>query len=186
MLQKTVIKLNTNPQGFGSEPDELDSEMFESGSPVQHSHSDYEDDDIGLYVGVWDTNDMREVSGPYAMDEYMWLIEGEVNIKNCTTGELENVKAGQAFVIPKGFNCQWQQTGYLKKFYVISEHPNESLPDKPSVEGIVKPHRNKPSTLFENTELFDFNGQVPVQRNDIDYQNNSGSFAAGTLIASRL
>ncbi len=180
-MNNTIIRLNTAPQGFGDTPDELEADMFVQGEPVQHSHSDYEDDDLGLYVGVWDTNDMHEAPGPYAMDEFMWLIEGEANIKNLATGELENVKAGEAFVIPKGYECQWQQTGYLRKFYVISEHPEEGIPSKPTVEGIVKPHANAPTTAFDGSALFAFSKNVPQQHNDVSYQNGNGAFTAGTF-----
>ena len=134
---KSIIRLNPEPEGFGATPDELDAAEFVSDVPLQHSHSDYEDDEIGLYVGVWDTESMIEAGGPYACDEFMWLIEGECQIKNNKTGEIEVVTAGTAFVIPKGYDCQWQQVGYLRKFYVISEHPGEAVPAAPAHEGVV-------------------------------------------------
>jgi hypothetical protein len=104
---------------------------------VQHSHSVYEDDEIGLFVGLWDTEAMTEAGGPYACDEFMWLIEGECGIRNNRTGEVEVVTAGTPFVIPRGYDCQWQQLGYLRKYYVISEHPGEAIPPAPAHEGVV-------------------------------------------------
>jgi uncharacterized cupin superfamily protein len=139
---KSIIRLNPNPEGFGESPDTLEAEDFSSDVPRQNTHSVYEDDDIGLYVGLWDTESMIETGGPYACDEFMWLIEGECQIRNNKTGEIETVAAGTAFVIPKGYDCRWQQAGYLKKFYVISEHPGEEIPATPAHEGIVRPQQN--------------------------------------------
>jgi uncharacterized cupin superfamily protein len=141
-MSKSIIRLRPDPEGFGDTPDELQAEDFTSEIPLQHSHSAYEDEEIGLYVGVWDTEAMEEEGGPYACDEFMWLIEGECNIKNNKTGDIETVKAGMPFVIPKGYDCQWQQTGYLRKYYVISEHPSEEIPAVPAHEGVVIPQEN--------------------------------------------
>ena len=141
-MSNLIIRLNPDPDGFGDTPDELEASDFSSVVPFQHSHSVYEDDDIGLYVGVWDTDAMLEVGGPYACDEFMWLLEGECHIKNNATGETEVVTAGTPFVIPKGYDCQWQQPGYLRKYYVISEHPDEKIPTAPAHEGIVVPQEN--------------------------------------------
>ncbi len=180
-LQTRIIKLSSAPVGFGDVADELEPHMFTTAMPVQHSHSDYEDDDIGLYVGVWDTNDMHETPGPYAMDEFMWLIEGQAVIKNCATGELETVYAGEAFVIPKGYECQWQQQGYLRKFYVISEHPDEAIPAAPTIEGIVKPHANAAQLSVDAHAFFNIAGPAPTQHQDISYRNENGKFTAGTF-----
>lgn len=135
--------------------------MFSSKMPVQHTHLYYEDDEQGLYVGVWDTTDMIEAPGPYACDEFMWLLEGEVDVKNSKTGVVEKVQAGEAFVIPKGYDCQWQQNGYLRKFFVISEHPDEMVPAAPVVEGIVNL------------------GSGSAAKPEVCYRDSTGRFIAG-------
>ena len=139
MGNQSIIRLSPDPEGFGETPDELDAADFSSDVPVQHTHSVYEDDEIGLYVGLWDTETMVEAGGPYACDEFMWLLEGECQIRNNRTGEIASVKAGTPFVIPRGYDCQWHQPGYLRKFFVISEHPGEEIPAAPAHEGIVIP-----------------------------------------------
>jgi uncharacterized cupin superfamily protein len=180
MSQHKIIRLTPDPIGFGDTPDELDAEMFASGSPVQHSHSDYEDDELGLYIGVWDTNDMHEAPGPYACDEFMWVLEGEVEIKNGLTGTKDKVTAGQAFVIPRGYNCQWLQTGYLRKYYVISENPNEEVPEVPTFEGIIKPHVGTAQTPVVDNGFYNLVNAKEIQKNDVSYTNVSGKFYAGT------
>jgi len=138
MSDNKIIRLSQAPAKFGDSPDELEPSMFVSDLPVQNSHSYYEDDEQGLYVGVWDTDDMIEAANPYPCDEFMVLIEGAVEIKNTQTGLSETVLAGESFVIPKGYDCQWHQQGYLRKFYVISEHPDEVIPLRPTLTGIAK------------------------------------------------
>ncbi len=138
--------------------------MFESSMPVQHTHSYFEDDELGLYVGVWDTTSMTEVAGPYACDEFMWLLRGEVGIRNNKTGAVETVRAGEAFVIPVGYDCQWQQDGYLRKFYVIYEPPGESQSDISAPEGIVRPQLSTDKDLQAGPHK------------SVSYRNGSGSF----------
>lgn len=133
-----IIKLNANPTGFGMTADELTADMFASAIPIQHSHSDFECDKQGVYIGVWDTTDMIEAPGPYPCDEFMMILEGAVEIKNNKTGIKETVLAGESFVIPQGYDCQWHQSGYLRKFYVISEPPAQPIPQSAVIENIVK------------------------------------------------
>jgi uncharacterized cupin superfamily protein len=179
MTDQTIIRLSPDPEGFGDTPDELEAEEFQSDIPVQHSHSDYEDDEIGLYVGVWDTETMVEAGGPYACDEFMWLIEGECQIKNNRTGEIETVKAGTPFVIPRGFDCQWHQHGYLRKFYVIFENPGEDVPAAPAHEGVVIPKSDAILTDVEDDAPFDVtSGARP--RHNVCYEDTTGKFLAGT------
>ena len=176
---KSIIRLSRDPEGFGETLDELEAKDFSSDIPAQHSHSDYEDDDIGLYVGLWDTEAMVEVGGPYACDEFMWLIEGECQIKNNRTGEIETVKSGSPFIIPKGYDCQWQQAGYLRKFYVISEHPKEEIPAAPAHEGIVIPDADAVLTEATGATAFEVTSGAKPRQN-ICYQDATGRFFSGT------
>ena len=157
--------------------------MFDLAMPIQHNHSYYEDDELGLYIGVWDTTDMVTTAGPYGCDEFMIVLEGQAAIKNIDTGELETVDAGEGFVIPKGYQCQWQQRGYLRKFYVISEHPNEKTPEQASVSSIVKIKQQTSKQVALDVELegdaFDMASAKPVNKGQHLYQDNLGRFVAG-------
>ncbi|MCR8922872.1 hypothetical protein NO559_08820 [Dasania sp. GY-MA-18] len=179
MSDKSIIRLSTNPLGFGETPDELSQDMFASAIPAQHSYSYYENDDIGLYIGVWDTDTMVEAAGPYGCDEFMWLIEGECEIKNNKTGAMEKVTAGEPFIIPKGYDCQWHQTGYLRKFFVISEHPQESIPQQPTFEGIIIPQADAALTAMTTTPPFAVTSGAAPQAH-ICYQDVTGKFISGT------
>ncbi len=138
--------------------------MFESPMPVQHTHSYFEDEELGLYVGVWDTTSMTETAGPYACEEFMWLLRGEVGIRNNNTGAVETVRAGEAFVIPMGYDCQWQQNGYLRKFFVIYEPPGGLVSDLAVADGIVRPQ------LPTDIDL-----QAGPHKS-VSYRNGNGSF----------
>jgi uncharacterized cupin superfamily protein len=176
---RSIIRLCPDPLGFGASLDELKAEDFNSDVPVQHTHSDYEDDDIGLYVGLWDTEAMVEAGGPYACDEFMWLIEGECQIRNNRSGDIQTVKAGTPFIIPKGYDCQWQQPGYLRKFFVISEHPEEEIPSAPTHEGIVIPNADAVLTEVTENEPFAISSGARPRQN-ICYEDATGRFLSGT------
>ncbi|MCP3676001.1 MAG: hypothetical protein GY829_16255, partial [Gammaproteobacteria bacterium] len=174
-----IIRLSANPEGFQNEADELEQEMFESAIPVQYTHSYYEDVSKGLYIGVWDTTDMIEAAGPYECDEFMWLLEGSCAIKNNKTGIKENVQARESFVIPWGYDCQWHQTGYLRKFFVIYDHPNETLPGKPTYEGIIKPETQPKRELITTEHPFGIELNSSTQKSNISYQDESKNFTVG-------
>ncbi len=176
---RSIIRLSPDPEGFGETADALEAEDFSSDIPLQHTHSGYEDDDIGLYVGLWDTESMVETGGPYACDEFMWLIEGECQIRNNRTGETETVKAGTPFVIPRGYDCQWQQQGYLRKYFVISEHPGDEIPAVPAHEGVVIPKAD--AILVEVVEDAPFAITAGTRpRQNICYEDTTGRFLSGT------
>ena len=183
MTMKRLIRLSAAPEDFGEHPDELAADMFVSGLPVQHTHEYYEDEELGLYVGVWDTTDMIETAGPYACDEFMWLIEGEASIRNNRTGEMEKARAGEPFLIPKGYDCQWQQAGYLRKFYLISENPNEPIPAKPTHEGIIIPRADVPMVTVVGTEPFLIKDGSTVQQQHICYEDSTGKFLSGSWVS---
>ena len=176
---KSIIRLSPDPEGFGETPDKLEAEDFSSDVPVQHTHSYFEDDEIGLYVGLWDTETMVEAGGHYACDEFMWLIEGECQIRNNRTGEIASVKASTPFVIPRGYDCQWHQPGYLRKFYVISEHPGEEIPAAPTHEGVVIPKADAILTeVAEDAPFAITSGARPLH--DVCYRDTTGRFSSGT------
>jgi uncharacterized cupin superfamily protein len=180
MTDRKIIRLNAAPKGFGEVADDLTQDMFDSKLPVQHSHEYFADDEIGLYVSVWDTTDMTEVAGPYPCDEFMWLLEGEAVIKNCKSGAMEKAIAGEPFVIPRGYHCQWHQSGYLRKFFLISENPNEPVPDRPAVEGIIIPQEDSPMGPPLTAEPFRADSSSTIQRQHISYRDHSGNFLAGS------
>lgn len=170
MPEIKVIKLIQSPAGFGGVTDELEDNMFESPLPRQHTHSYFEDEELGLYIGVWDTTDMIEAAAPYACDEFMTIIEGAVEIKNNQTGKMETIIAGESFVIPQGYDCQWHQNGYLRKFYVIYEPPTESIPETPVYDHIIYIDEKSDLPWQETSDGF---------KKKLQYQSHNEKFTSG-------
>ena len=174
MSEKIIIKLSQNPEGFGNVADELEESMFESPLPKQHTHSYYEDEELGLYIGVWDTTDMLETAAPYACDEFMSIIEGVVEIKNNKTGMIETIMAGESFVIPQGYDCQWHQQGYLRKFYVIFEP--QDIPESPVIERVI--HFKENNTAASMSDI-PWQETSDGHRKKVLYQNHNKTFTSG-------
>lgn len=168
MSKGKIVKLNKNPIGFGDIADELEESMFNSPLPKQHTHSYYEDESLGLYIGVWDTTTMIESAAPYACDEFMSIIEGTVEIQNNKTGMIETITADESFVIPQGYDCQWHQNGYLRKFHVIYQPKGEL--ERPVQESVV--YINEHSAIPWQATSDGHNKKVL-------YQNLSQTFTAG-------
>ena len=51
---------------------------------------------------------------------FVQLLEGEITITE-ENGAIHPFKAGDVFFIPLGTVCQWQTSGYVKKFYSVLE-----------------------------------------------------------------
>ena len=167
-MNNSIIRLSSAPRGFGAVVDPIESGVL--GSPTQHTHEYFSNDDLGLYVGVWDTTDMLERAEPYSMDEFMLVIEGSAIIKDNRRNTSMTINAGESFAIPKGYDCQWLQEGYLRKFFFISCHPDEDVPSEPAYDGVVLPTINQAtarsnpflSDAVDNPEYTDTRGRFQV------------------------
>ena len=60
--------------------------------------------------------------GKNSVDKYLYLLQDTL-IMRMPDGEEIHLQAGDAFVIPKGLECQWEQPGYIKKFFMILDGP---------------------------------------------------------------
>jgi uncharacterized cupin superfamily protein len=149
-----------------------------SGTPRQRGHLYIDDKARGLQAGVWDCTAMTATMGPYPVDEFMLLLEGAVEIV-LPDGRVTRVAAGQSFAIPKGLVCQWRQPGYVKKFFVIQETPDQAgertstglavaLPDpKAKLEPSAGP---KPEALLSGN---------PVQHTKAFFKDAGGRLTVG-------
>lgn len=179
MTEAKIVHMSHRPDGFGQIPDTLSQDMFESSLPLQHTHEYFSDGKLGIYVGVWDTTDMVETAGQYPCDEFMVLLEGDAAIRNCKTGEIETAVAGEPFVIPRGYDCQWRQSDYLRKFFLIYENPNGAMPEHPAFEGIIIPRAETNQEGQSASRLFIANNTATTQTQHVSYENNCGDFLVG-------
>ena len=127
------------PPGKGMERwEEMDPAELMSGEPVQNGHTYLEIEAEGYLAGVWDCTAFVDHMGDYSVDEYMYLLEGTL-IMRMPGGEEIHLKAGDAFVIPKGLKCQWEQPSYIKKFFMILDGPVPEEGCNPSLTRITVP-----------------------------------------------
>ena len=110
---------------------------LESGSPVQHGHMYLDDKATGLCSGVWTCTAFTGKMGPYSVSEFMLLLEGSVTIREAS-GRETTINAGESFVIPKGLVCQWVQTGFVRKFFVIFEDASGARAKDPAALKVLK------------------------------------------------
>ncbi|MCP4391544.1 MAG: DUF861 domain-containing protein [Gammaproteobacteria bacterium] len=89
-------------------------------APLQHDNVMFTNDAGNMFVGMWDSTPFDSEMRPFPWHEMVQLLEGEVTISEAS-GEIHLFSAGDAFFIPMGTVCRWQNSGYLKKYYSILE-----------------------------------------------------------------
>lgn len=70
-----------------------------------------------MQAGVWDCQAGTFELSCHTSTEMCVIIEGEATIENAA-GELVEVKAGDAFIIPQGMKNIWHVQNYVKKYYL--------------------------------------------------------------------
>ena len=119
-----------------AEWDAIDPATLEAGNPVQRGHIYHEDETLGYMAGVWDCTAMTGTLEPYAVHEFMFLLEGSITMV-LEDGAEVTVNAGEAFVIPKGLVCQWKQLGYVRKYFMIFENPGAEAANDVAKLGVI-------------------------------------------------
>lgn len=121
----------------------IDPTTLISGTPVQRGHIYDEEPATGYLVGVWDCTAFTTPVEPYSVDEFMLLLEGSI-VMILPDGTEVEVGPGKAFVIPKGFACQWRQPGYVRKFFMILDRQEPATGDNASLSRITVPRLAAP------------------------------------------
>lgn len=139
-LKPTVQRIGANgPEGVGLTPwDRLDPVTLEAGEPEQSGHLYDEDKARGYSSGVWLCTPFDDAPGPYPVDEYMLLLEGEV-VMALPDGTDVTVTAGEAFVLPQGLDCQWKMPTDVRKIFMIVENDGRTTSQNPSLVRVTKP-----------------------------------------------
>lgn len=181
--KQRVIRLEpTGPADSGLEKMDLDAADFQSELPEQYVHVYYEDEDLGLSVGVWTTTTMQEAFGPYPGDEFMWVLEGQVSMVD-GDGNQTLVKPGETFYIRNAIPISWKQEGFLRKFYMTFADPNASTPQIDSADGGVRVLRadelQAGMQKMETTEPLVIVGEKPVQHDNVLFTNDAGNMYIG-------
>ena len=123
-MTKTANILRFDPKGpNGLEQwEEMDYSALVSGEPVQHGHLYHEIEPEGYMTGVWECTAFVDQMMPYPVDEYMYFLTDGLTMI-LPDGEEIEIKSGDAFIVPKGFVCQWKQHGFVHKYFMILDGP---------------------------------------------------------------
>lgn len=155
-MTKTANILRCEPKGPGGleEWEPMDCASLVSGTPVQRGHLYHEIEEQGYMVGTWDCTAFTDQMMPYAVDEFMLFLEGDLTMV-LPDGEEIKIRAGDAFVIPKGFECQWKQTGYVHKIFMILDGAVPEA-DNLSLRRITLPDLTEPTCNGVSISRTDF------------------------------
>jgi uncharacterized cupin superfamily protein len=174
--EKRVYRLEKyGPADTGMDEMKCKAEDFVSDLPTQTIHVYYEDDALGMSVGVWTTSPMQEAFGPYPGDEFVWLLEGGFKMVDGDGNVLDSYEAGECVYFRNAAPVSWVQEENLRKFYITYLSPDREVPvgvpAKEAVKAIDPSIAPEQMTDLETTDPFVIAGKKPTQR-DYNYFTN--------------
>lgn len=152
----------------------LDPDDFHTMPSEQNVHVYFEDKELGMSAGVWDTTTMQEAFGPYPGDEFILVLDGSFKMLDENGGGVSATK-GQSVIFRNGVPVSWKQDGYLKKFYITYMDPRADIPEGLSAEGGVQ--ALDPDCVLTDDDLLP-DTSTP-QREKIFFENDHGNFEVG-------
>ncbi|MGB6306890.1 MAG: cupin domain-containing protein [Steroidobacteraceae bacterium] len=90
-----------------------------AGIPRARASNQYGEPTQQFFCGIW-TSTTGKWRVRYTEHEFCVIIEGRVRIES-VTGEKHELRAGDAFVVPAGFEGIWEVIEACKKWYAIFE-----------------------------------------------------------------
>ncbi len=171
--------LASGPLDSGLKPgDVIDPSDLDAGEPLQHEHNYFTDQTGQLTAGVWTCTPMTTKLEPYSVNEFMLVLEGSVTIED-QNGHEETIRAGEAFIIPKGMPCRWKQTESIRKFYVIFDDPSGRQSPDPGSLKVIRVDTNAEVPTIDEQDTSRYIGDTPTQHllnvfSDVTKQMNVG------------
>jgi uncharacterized cupin superfamily protein len=121
-VQPRIVLLDRFQTGESANPS---PENILAGIPRLRVSNQYTDGTQEFFCGLWSST-----SGKwrirYTEHEFCVLFEGRVRIES-VSGEKHELRAGDAFVVPAGFEGTWEVVEPCKKWYAVFE-AKESTP----------------------------------------------------------
>lgn len=112
-----ALKLDA-PSGPGEEYF-LAAEKLLHGNPKQTIWTQYTDGTGKFFAGIWRSEPGKwKIS--YTEEEFCYMLEG-TSIIESTEGQALTVKAGESFVVPRGFVGTWEVVERTTKRFVVYE-----------------------------------------------------------------
>jgi hypothetical protein len=134
-MTRTPGPIRIDPELIALQVLDLDPAGFQSPVPVQHYAPVFEDEDIGMAVGIWDTTTMQEAFGPYPGDEFITVLDGSFLMVDAADAPLAAAGVGDSVTFRNGAPASWKQEGYLRKVYLTLQHPKGATPRIASARG---------------------------------------------------
>jgi uncharacterized cupin superfamily protein len=94
-------------------------ERILSGIPRARVANQYADPSEQFFCGIW-TSTAGKWRVRYTEHEFCVVLEGRMRIESLD-GDRHDVRAGDAFVVPAGFEGTWEVTEPSRKWYAIFE-----------------------------------------------------------------
>jgi len=116
-MTKTIMKFST--LNTSAEPLRPDTVKILSGDPAQTVRNHYTNASGEFFSGEW-TGDVGKWKISYTEDEFCFVTRGR-NVLTNQDGVAVSINAGDAFVIPAGFQGTWEVLEPTHKFYAIFE-----------------------------------------------------------------
>ena len=177
MADQNVIPYNPDESDLTTW-DPIAAEELSAGNPIQRAREYFQTSEGAITSGFWDCTAFETHLAPYSVNEFMILLEGSVFIIDAN-GTQYDFHAGQSFVIPKGLNCIWKQTGLVRKFYVIFDDPSAATAaDQQSIKPILINH-DMALEGMTGLKAEDFVGELPTMSIRLAYQDPTGQFDVG-------
>jgi uncharacterized protein len=110
-----VERIATGPVTPLSDP--VPPEKVVTGAPVTGLRSVHEDEARGFYAGIWESS-VGSWNVTYTEDEVCVLLAGHIRLTD-TDGTVSEFRAGDAFIIRRGFAGIWETIEPARKVYTI-------------------------------------------------------------------
>lgn len=110
-----ITSVSGDIESLSFEP--IDSSIVIEGEPQDRSLISFERPDDGHVSGVWSATKGKLRLSDYPFTEFCYIVEGKVRLES-SSGEVNEYRAGDAFIIPLGFEGKWETVEDVKKFYV--------------------------------------------------------------------
>lgn len=116
----TTVKL-LKFSGLATEVEEyyVDDEKLIAGNPLQKVWNHYTDPSGKFFSGIWES-EVGKWRISYTEEEFCHLLKG-ISIVTDEDGESVTLRAGDSFVIPRGFKGSWEVVEVSRKEYAIYE-----------------------------------------------------------------
>ena len=120
-MNPTLVRLNLTAEG---EPCDPDPQRILAGEPRQRAFNAFTDATGGFHCGRWSSSP-GSWRVRYRENELCVMLSGTVVIEG-VDGQRQTFTAGDAFVVPAGFEGTWTVIEPASKIYAIFEPPTSA------------------------------------------------------------